>query len=203
MNKLKKSSTYKKIFNIIFFQIFVFYGVAQNDENSNSSKYTLSIEVDKDEYSLYENIYIIYKIDFQEDSIHYPNFEDFTIISKMEHLSHNQQDSVVGQIKSKSYILKPNSIGEYILESPTFFINGEEIKGWKKITVSNVTQKNQEDNSEIKLRMFVEHDGLKPYGTYRYVVSDEFGYIEIFKVQKWEYYRKMTKKEFKIINKIK
>jgi len=196
MNRFKKNVL------LVLLQILVVYGIAQNNEALDSlSIYSVSIEIDKDEYSLYEKVYVRFKIDFQPDSTHHPTFEGFTCFGRNERIRSHLHDKEIKQIKIYDYELKPEKIGEYILESPTFFKNGKEIKVWKKIFVSNSTPSTQEYTG-LKLSMFIEN-AFKPNGTKRYVVTDDFGYIEISKDSKWEYQRKLSKKEIKMIKKIK
>jgi len=198
----------KKLHILLLLQLILICGVAQNDitsmfgNNGIFSKYAVSIEIEKNEFSIAENIYVKFKIDFIEDSIQNPKFDGFKIVSGPNtSTSRNMVNGVTTQTKSISYVLKPNNSGDCVIESPIFFINGTEVKGQKKITVLN-TALTKEEQSEVDFRKFVE--GItKKNGTYRYVVRDEFGYIEILQDIKWEFYRKLTKKELKQIKKIK
>jgi len=213
MNTKKTSSAMNMTLtkNCIFFfilQLILICGVAQNEipsmfgNNGIFSKYAVSIEIEKNEFSIAENIYVKFKIDFIEDSIQNPKFKGFKIVSGPNaSTSRSTVNGVTTQTKSISYVLKPNNSGDCIIESPIFFINGKEVKGQKKITILN-TALTKEEQNEVDFRKFVE--GItKKDGTYRYVIRDEFGYIEILQSLKWEFYRKLTKKKLKQIKKIK
>ena len=199
----------KKIVNVTLLQLIASFGMAQNDkllkyeDFNNFSGYTVSIEIDKEEYSLAEYIYVRFKTNFVDDSIKYPDFKGFKIINGPNlSISTNMRGNEIKKTKSVFYVLKPYNSGEYVIESPIFFINGKEIKDWKKITVLN-TFRTKKEESEVKFKIFAE-SAAKPNGTYRYVIGDEFGYIEIFENSCcWEFYRKLTNKEFKLIKTIK
>ena len=205
-----KKNISKKIIGIVFLQLIICYGIAQNGSwfKYVSDKYKVSIEMDKDEFAVDEDIYIRFKIGFQEDSIHEPNFNGFQIIKRNTTISTSMNNGEMVRTKTLLYVLKPFAamrssalIEEYIIESPTFFVNGEEIKVWKKITVL-VTEHTKNEESNVKIRAFAENPTM-PDGTYRYVISDDFGYIEICEKLKWVFYRKLTDKEFKLIKGIK
>jgi uncharacterized protein YbcV (DUF1398 family) len=198
----------KKLHIFLLLQLILICGVAQNEvtsmfgNNGIFSKYAVSIEIEKNEFSIAENIYVKFKIDFIEDSIQNPKFDGFKIISGPNaSKSRNMVNGVTTQTKTISYVLKPNNSGDCVIESPIFFINGKEVKGQKIITILN-TVLTKEEQSEVGFRKFVESP-FKKEGTFRYVVSDEFGYIEISKGINWEFYRKLTEKELKQIKKIK
>jgi len=204
---LNNMSTLKKVFAVVLLQLIANYGFAQDNDFlkytglSVFSKYKVTIEIDKDEYSLAENIHIRFKIDFEEDSLQLPQIEGFKIINTSTSVSTSMRNGATERIKSIYYILKPYKTGVYIIESPTFFVNGEEIKSWKRIIVTNVNLTKKEE-SELEFKIFAE-SVFKPDETYRYVIGDKFGYIEISKNSHWKFYRKLTQKELKSIKKIK
>ena len=193
---------------MILLQLIVPYVIAQNDDLllkhtgfNMFSKYTVSVETDKNEFSIDENIYVKIKTNFEEDSFQEPNFEGFTIIGKTISNSISYNNGVRVRNRIMFYTLKPISSGEYTIKSPLFFVNGEKVQSQKKITVLDVTLKKQ-DKSELEIQAFANKI-FYPEGTYRYVIGNEFGYIEISKNNTWEFYRKLTEKEFNMIKKIK
>ncbi|MCL2435393.1 MAG: BatD family protein [Lentimicrobiaceae bacterium] len=151
MNRLKKSIT------VILWQLIMIYGVAQNtnlknNENArNISEYILLIEIDRNEYALGEDIHIKFKIDFKEDSLQYSKFEGFNV--RVGPITSNQTRALAGgaieRSKTIQYILNSTDSGEYIIESPIFFIDGKEIKGWEKITVLDTLLTKREENKAI------------------------------------------------------
>ena len=135
-------SRLKKITVLILLQLITNYGIAQNNDiikdDSLKVKYTVSVEIDKTEFSIAENIYIRFKIDFKEDSLQYAQYDVFErIVGPNITVSSSYNAGKMTQIKSIFYILKPKISGEYIIESPIFFVNGKEVKDSVKITVSN------------------------------------------------------------------
>jgi hypothetical protein len=205
--------TFKKIITVILLLV-VNYGVAQNDNFPKkldslfsqypvTSKYTILIELDKTEYSLYENIYITFRTDFEEDSLWHPKFEGLQYINGPKtSSSRSMRNGMTEYNKSWSYTLKPNNIGEYLIESPIFFIGGEKLKKYGQIIVLNTTLTKKQE-SEVEFKKFRE-SVFKLEGTYRYIVGDKFGYIEVRQgAMEWIFYRKLTSKEVKLIKKIK
>ena len=202
MNQLKRNVIW------VLLQLIVPCTIAQNDDLlfkqtglNIFSKYTVSIEMDKTVFSIDELIYVKFKIDFTADSVKNPYFDNFKIIRTTESSSVSYKNGAKVVTKTMLYVLKPDNIGEYIIKSPLFFVNGERVQGSKKITVLNIKLTKQEQ-SEVRIQAFAEQL-LQPKGTYRYILSDEFGYIEVSTGHTWEFYRSLTKKEFNLIKKIK
>jgi len=204
MMKFKKMNTLKRNAMVILLQLMALYGIAQNNgiikDDSLNPGYIVSVEIDKNEFSINGNIYVKFTIDFKEDSLQYAQYDEFKkTIGPNISVSSSGVGSEMTQTKSISYVLKPKNIGEYIIASPTFFIHGEKVKDSVKITVSN-TPLNEEEENEAMFRIFME-SGVKPEGTYRYIVGYDFGYVEIYENRKWEFYKKLTREELKLIRK--
>jgi hypothetical protein len=202
-NLVKKKNILIQFILTTLLQLIVYYGIAQNDSwlKPTLSKPTISVETDRDEYSLDEEIYVRFKTTFSDDSVQQPKFEGFRIIKgPSTSISSNMRGrDETEYTKYLSYTLKPNKIGTYIIESPIYFVNGMEIKVWKKIVILK-TKPSKKVQSDVKIKTFAENP---TEGTYRYVISEEFGYIEIRGSIRWEFYRKLTNKELKLIKKIK
>jgi len=139
MNKLQK------IVSVLIILLIPSYGIAQNENLTGStyfSNYTVLIEIGKKEYFLDKEIHIKFITNFKEDSLHYPNFEGFKI--RVGPVTTNytitKADGEIERKKTMQYILKPSVIGEYIIESPVFFVEGKKIKESLIITVLDIPQ---------------------------------------------------------------
>jgi len=182
-----------KLILILIFQLLISY-IDQAQE--------VLIETTKKEYKLNEKIEVTFKIEFEEDSVKFPKFNNFKIINTPSTTTSstfiNEQKSYD---KTWTFILRANKSGQLNIKSPIFYNKGKKIIGKKiklKILKSKLTALEQK---EIKFKFFVE-DNLKPNGTYRYIINKEFGYIEIFKNLEWQFYRKLTEKESKLIRQV-
>ena len=129
-----KIYVFRKNAMVILLLLIANYAMTQSNRTYLNMLYTVKIEMDKEKYSVDEEIYIIFKVDFKHDSLKLPKFDGFKII-KGPYTNSNMSthNGVTEQTKSITYTLKPNNTGVYIIESPTFFVNGEEIKEYKKI----------------------------------------------------------------------
>ena len=155
----------------------------------------VSIETDKNKYKTDEKIEVKFKIDFYDDTVKFPAFEGFKIIGGP---SVSSSTTIInGQkkyAKSWTYILRPVNSGILYINSPEFYLDGKLITAdTKEISVLESEMTTQEQQ-EIKFRSFVE-DNFKPEGTYRYVIYEDFGYIEVFKDLKWNFHRRLTQDE--------
>jgi len=139
MNKLQK------IVSVLIILLIPSYSIAQNENLTGSTVFSnnrVSIEIDKDTCSLIELIIVEFKINFKHDSLQYPKFNGFTIINGPSIRSSTRVSSgiIIEATKSISYSLKPEKIGELIIESPVVFVVGKEVKECRKITVLDIPQ---------------------------------------------------------------
>jgi hypothetical protein len=161
------------------------------------------IESDKIEYKFDDKIEITFKINFAEDSISFPEFKYLKIIEgPFKFSSTSLTVDKIERVNTWRYVFRPEKIGDLIIESPVFFYSG------KKILANNIILKVSEkkfsdkEMSSFKFKTFVE-DKIKPNQTFRYVINENLGYIEVSEGSKWKFYRKMSMEEINVINKIK
>ena len=162
---------------------------------------TISIETDTNVYKVGYKIEVKFIINFKEDSVKYPKFDEFKVIAGPFTATSTE---IINGVKTYSntitYLLTPKKVGELDIESPIFFIKGKEVKTSKKVTILG-NSLTKEEEKELRFQDFVK-GYVKPNGMFRYTINDEFGYIEIYKNKKWEFYRKLTAKELETIKKI-
>ena len=162
----------------------------------------ISIEIDKKKYKLDEKIEVTFSIEFSADSIKLPDFKGFSIVNGP---SVSSSSSIMNGkqtvYKSWKYILRPKQSGNLYIESPICYLKGKEINGKKKKIVIADSDLTEQEKTEYRFNAFVED--FKPEGTYRYILNEEFGYIEILKGLKWEFYRKLSETELEVMRKIK
>ncbi len=162
----------------------------------------VSIEVEKEIYKFDEEIVITYKIDFKADSIKKPIFKNLKLIGGVaESSSMSVVNGEENYSKTWTYRLRPIQRGKIYIEIPSIFLNGKRIKSPKKTILVLDSKMTEQELKKHQFKIFVEDD-LKPKGTYRYVLGETFGYIEIYGELDWEFHRKLTESEFSLIKKI-
>ncbi|MCC7521739.1 MAG: BatD family protein [Flavobacteriaceae bacterium] len=163
---------------------------------------TVILQIEKDEYKFEETIKVIIKMDFDTGLAKQPRFEGVKIVSGPNISSTKSlHDGIKTETTTWTYILRPTQSGLITIETPKILVNGKEIQEQIKtikITDSHLTEA---EKQELKFKWFVE-DHYKPEGTLRYIFNNENGYIEVFKDSKWQFDRKLTRKELKILSKI-
>ena len=167
------------------------------------------IETDVNVYHISDLIGVKITIDFEADSVSTPKFDGFKIMNPSgTSTSTSFTNGKKKVFNSFTYQLKPQKSGEIIINSPIFYIDDKKIKTSKKITVlDKITE--AEKTKMLRFKKFVTAS-QKPEGTFRYVIGNEFGYIEIPKKEEgfdgktdWTFYRQLTDEEFESIKKIK
>lgn len=164
---------------------------------------SIKIETDKENYKLDELVKMKYACDCKIDSLSFIDFKEFKLVSGPN------KSSSVSTINGKTeyyteweYTLRPIRPGEISIEAPTFFLDNSEIKGQKKqIKVINEELTNEELN-EIRFASFIDNN-IKPKGSLRLTINDEFGYVEKFEDFKWIFQRRLTQEEFELLRKVK
>jgi hypothetical protein len=135
-----------------------------------------------------------YHFNIDVDSYKFPtSFEGFTNIKPPVLTPYNQvvDGSLVGRKETIRYILKPNEVGPYIIDCPVYYIFGTKIKGWNKLTI---TRPNTPNGGEVRI--------FNPEEMYRFVLGNEYEEIEKYFNSSLEFYRILTKTEFKALEKI-
>lgn len=163
----------------------------------------ITIETDQSNYKFDAVINVTFEIDFKKDSVKLPHFDGLTIVGGPNMTSSmNIKDGETKYKGSWKYTLRPLRSGKLIIPSPTFYIDGKTIIGESKAIYVLESNYTEEELKELRFQSFIE-DNLKPKGSYRYTLNDEFGYIEIFDQTKWTFHRKLTAKELKLLQQMK
>ncbi len=178
----------KKIFLLSILAIHVFVSFGQQVITATS---------DKAEYKMNEPINIVFEANVYVDSIGKLAFNNF--IKTDGPYSSRSSSTVNGKSTGHykiGYEIKAKQPGKYRIESPVFYINGEQYKA-NPITVSiSAESLTKEEQRQIGLKKFRD-EMFKPEGTTRYVLDDNYGYIEIFTGADWKFLRELTNKERK------
>lgn len=163
----------------------------------------ISIKTDKEEYKIDEQIEVSFEIDSKADSIVLPLFEDFIIDSGPNKRS--SLSTINGETTGTyawAYKIRPKKSGVVIIQSPLFYIDSLQVKGENRSIHILKSKLSKAEIKEIEFLSF-KNNAIKPKGTLRYILNDEFGYIEVFGDLAWEFHRKMTAKEIKRMRKLK
>ena len=131
------------------------------------------VKTEKYDYKIDETIKLVFEVNAKVDSTSQIKGANFKVINGPRK---NQSTSIVnGQTT--------------LLYSLTYEIQAENLL----FTISGTKLTNKEIE-EINFNKFKDKP-IKPDGTIRIVLSDNFGYIEEFKGFEWKFKRKLTKKE--------
>ncbi|MCF6348682.1 MAG: BatD family protein [Flavobacteriaceae bacterium] len=143
----------------------------------------IEVKIDKDTYSKNEIIEVEYISSVIIDSVQDQLFPDFKILKNKP----SKIDKILidkGKTYHYSYItysLKPKKTGKLKIESPIFFTKKGLLKG-KEIIVNIIDTSLSIRQSEINKRAYKTKQlykaVFKPKNTFRYVISDDIGYIE-------------------------
>ena len=157
---------------------------------------------DKEKYKFDEIIEVTFLLNAEYDSIDLPEFEGFRIIggpARNSSVSIQKGEKTISE--SSIYKLRPMVSGRLEIESPIYFIDGQEFKGKPvsiRIDPSNLTAGELE---EKEIQEFID-DGIKPKGTTRIIIYENMGYIEIFGEKAWQFHRRLTSEEIERIKQI-
>lgn len=161
------------------------------------------VTTDKEEYKFDEIIELTFELNAKFDSIDIPDLEGFKIISGPNKSSSvSIQNGVTTESETRTFRLRPIESGRLKINSPTFYVDGKEIKGKAikiKVDPTNLTD---EELKEKEYKEFIK-DGIKPKGTTRIILHENKGYVEIFGEMGWEFLRRLTSEEIEQIEKIK
>lgn len=175
--------------------LFIFYNIlichllrAQN----------ISITTDKKVYDLGEKIELTIQNTSKTDSIYLPPSSG---LMQLKGAGKNSSISIKdGKMTYKNtwvYFLRPTKSGKLTIESPVLIIGGKEVKTKSLKIEVREGRLSPEELEEWRFNDFVE--GNNTENTYRYVLNEEFGYIEIYKSFVWKFYRRLTDEELEMI----
>jgi len=161
----------------------------------------VKVRTEKMDYKFFETITVVYEVNSMVDSIEHIKGKNFKILETPT--NYRTVSTINGNTTltyTLNYKIKATKIGKLEIVSPAFYIGGKAYEA--EILSLNISDMNLTDKEieEINFNDFKD-DSVKPEGTIRIVLSDEFGYVEEFKTLKWNYKRRLSKKEIKKIKK--
>ncbi len=165
------------------------------------SSYCQNFEIitDKDVYKIDETILLTFKIDMFIDSIDLPVLNDFNLISgPNKSTSSSWNNNAAKTTSTWVYRLTSKTPGTITIITPVIYNKDTIIKTENKSIVVKEEKLTEAEQLEIEYNKFIA--GTHPKGTFRYVIKDDFGYIEKRETLfSYKFYRKLTLKELKII----
>lgn len=75
-----------------------------------------------------------------------------------------------------------------------FYIENKEYRAENILLTISGTTLTEKEIEELRFKEFMDKS-VKPDGTIRFVVSNNFGYVEEFRGVEWIFLRRLTKKE--------
>ena len=172
----------------IFILLIIIASTVTNGQN-------VIVKTEKNGYKIDETIKIVFELNAKVDSTAQIKETNFKVINGPRK---NQSTSTVnGQTTlsySLTYEIQAQNPGKLEIISPTFYIDNEEYKAENLLLTISGTKLTEKDIEEINFNKFKDKS-IKPDGTIRIVLSDNFGYVEEFKDFKWTFKRPLTKKE--------
>ena len=155
----------------------------------------VSIKTEKKEYKIDEIITLVYEVKVKVDSQTPLSGSNFTLVDGPKNRqSTTTRDSETTITFTTTYRVKANSPGTVEVISPTFNFNNIQKKAAKLILQVSDAKLTDLEKDQINFNEF-KHNSAKSKGTTRFVISDEFGYIEKFNGSQWEFDRRLSKEE--------
>ena len=162
----------------------------------------VSLKAEKKNYKIDETIILIFEIKAKVDSESTLSGTNFTLIDgPKKRLSTTSKAGETSTIFTSTYRIKANSPGLVEIISPTFNFDSQAKSAGKftfKVTEDRLTDL---EKDEINFNDFKENSA-KQNGSMRYVLSDNFGFIEIFNGSEWEFTRRLSQEEIQNLSKI-
>lgn len=162
----------------------------------------ISIETDKKVYDLGEKIKLTIQNTSKTDSIYLPPSSGLTPLrGSTKNSSISMQNGKITYQNTWVYFLRPTRSGKLTIESPVLIIDEKEVKAKSIKVLVRDSNLSPEEMEKWRFNDFVE--GSKTENTYRYILNEEFGYIEIYRNFVWEFYRRLSNEELELIQKVK
>lgn len=160
---------------------------------------SVRVELEKDTIGVDELIKVSIKIDFEPDSVSFPNFKNFAVSFGPQKLKQIRfADGLQTSETEYIYKLRPLDVGSFKMECISAYLN-ESIIPCENVFLTVVPSDKKE--SRIKLERLV-FDSSKPEGTIRISFHEEIGFIEKFENSEWVFIRQLNRKEINKIKKI-
>ncbi len=163
---------------------------------------TVETKTDTLVYKLDEKFEISFDTDFSPDSNSTISFSKFEIISGP--IRSHKMTSTAGVITSSvkiTYTLRPIVPGSFEITSPVFYDNGTAYQ-CDPVTITIIGDPLTKQEIEYREFVIFTEKSIKPDGTTRLVIKDQFGYIEVYSGGKWVYKRRLTPLELKTLGKL-
>lgn len=194
-------STKNKFENMKFFHLIIVFAVS----SVFNCVYCQSVEltIKKDSYKIDEEFIILFESNVKIDSIGEFKPVYFKVLKGPNKNEFKSKKNGEEEYNLKiDYTLKPTKAGPLEIKSPVFYFEGNKIELESKyvtIIEDKVTEEEQFENDFDKFKAAA----IKPKNTIRYVLFEDYGYIEIFDDLKWNYKRRLTSKEVSKLKEIK
>jgi len=153
------------------------------------------VKTEKNDYKIDETIKLVFEVNAKVDSTAQIKGTNFKVINVPR--KNKSTSTVNGQTTlsySLTYEIQAVNPGKLEIISPTFYIDNKEHKAENLLLTISGTKLTDKEIEEINFNKFKEKS-IKPDGTIRIVISDNFGYIEEFKSFEWKFKRRLSKKE--------
>lgn len=153
------------------------------------------VKAEKSEYKIDEIITLVYEVKAKVDSQTPLSGTNFTLVDGPKNRqSTTTRDSETSITFTSTYRIKTNTAGKVEVISPTFNFNSIQKKAPNLILKVSNAKLTDIEKDQINFNEFKENSA-KLKGTMRFVVSDNFGYIENFNGSQWEFNRRLSKEE--------
>jgi hypothetical protein len=162
-----------------------------------NSAFSQSIEsiLKKDFYKIDEEFLILFESNVKVDSIGEFKPEHFKVLKGPNKNEFKSKKNGEEEYNLKiDYTLKPTKTGKLEIKPPTFYYEGNSILLTSKFVLiieEKITEEEKFENDFDKFKAAA----IKPKNTIRYVIYEDYGYIEMFDDLRWNYKRRLTNKE--------
>ena len=155
----------------------------------------VTLKTEKKEYKIDENITLVFEVKATVDSETTLNGTNFTLIDgPKKRLATTTKDGQTSTTFTSTYTIKANSPGLVEIVSPKFHFNDQDKSAGNFIFKVSDAKLTEKEMDEINFNKFKENASQEK-GILRFVVSDNFGFVEKFSGTKWEFKRRLSKEE--------
>lgn len=178
----------------IFYVVICILAIISNPAFGQS----VNLKTEKEYFGFDEVIKLEITIDFKQDSVVMPDFDDFVVLNSSKSQSTlSLTNHLSSRISTWTYFLRPIHGGRLIIKSPVFFFQGTAYQGNELIVSIAEGSLSEQELDSLRFENYI--GATKGNGTYRYTIGDEFGYIEVRSNSNWILHRRLTKEEMETI----
>lgn len=161
----------------------------------------VTFKTEKKDFKSDEIINVIFEVKSSVDSETALTGENFTVLSgPKKRLQTSTKDGQTSSVFTSTYYIKANSPGKVTIVSPTFTFNDQEKSAGTFVLNVSEDKLTETEKDQINFNKFKEN-GSKQDGCVRFVVSDNYGFLEQFDGSKWEFKRRLSAEEVKTLSK--